>query len=124
MAPEVEYFDVAASISRIHERALTEFFRLYILMHTCLYRHPMALSIKDPETDRLARALSEATGESLTEAIRRALQERLARETQRNAHYRLETTVKRVQERLAALPVLDPRSPEELIGYDDHGLPG
>lgn len=84
----------------------------------------MALSIKDPETDRLARALSEATGESLTEAIRRALQERLARETQRNARYRLETTVKRVQERLAALPVLDPRSPEELIGYDDHGLPG
>lgn len=39
----------------------------------------MALSIKDPETDRLARALAEATGESITEAIRRALEERLTR---------------------------------------------
>ena len=83
----------------------------------------MALSIKDPETDRLARALAEATGESITEAIRRALEERLARETTRNAHYRLETAVRRVQERLTALPVLDPRDPDELLGYDEHGVP-
>ncbi len=83
----------------------------------------MALSIKDPETDRLARALAEATGESLTEAIRRALEERLARETQRTAHYRVETAVRRVQERLASLPVLDSREPDDLIGYDEHGAP-
>ena len=83
----------------------------------------MALSIKDPETDRLARALAEATGESLTEAIRRALEERLARESQRRSHYRLETAVRRVQERLASLPVLDPREPDALLGYDEHGVP-
>ncbi len=83
----------------------------------------MALSIKDPETDRLARALSEATGESLTEAIRRALEERLARETQRTSAYRLGATVRRVQERLAVLPVLDARMADELLGYDEHGVP-
>jgi len=66
----------------------------------------MPISIKDPETDRLARALAAATGESLTEAIRRALQDRLDRETRRSR-----------------LPVLDPRSAEEIVGYDDHGLP-
>ena len=40
----------------------------------------MALSIKDPETDRLARELAKTTGESITEAIRAALRERLERE--------------------------------------------
>ena len=83
----------------------------------------MALSIKDPETDRLARALADATGESITEAIRRALEERLARETARHTHYPLETAVRRVQERLGSLPVLDRRDPDELLGYDEHGVP-
>jgi hypothetical protein len=40
----------------------------------------MAASIKDPETDRLARALSAATGETITDAIRNALRDRLARD--------------------------------------------
>ena len=83
----------------------------------------MALSIKDPETDRLARALAEATGETLTEAIRRAIEERLARQKPRSAHYRIQTAVRRVQERLASLPVLDPRPADELLGYDEHGVP-
>jgi antitoxin VapB len=83
----------------------------------------MALSIKDPETDRLARALADATGESITEAIRRALEERLARETQRNTHYQVATAVRRVQERLAGLPVLDARDADALLGYDEHGVP-
>jgi antitoxin VapB len=82
----------------------------------------MALSIKDPETERLARALAEATGESLTEAIRIALAERLARESRRSQR-RLSVEIRRIQERLAALPVLDPRRGEDIIGYDDDGLP-
>ncbi len=40
----------------------------------------MALSLKDKETDRLAREVAALTGETLTEAIRRALAERLERE--------------------------------------------
>lgn len=43
----------------------------------------MPLSIKDPETDELARRLAKHTGESLTEAVRRALRERLERELER-----------------------------------------
>lgn len=39
------------------------------------------------------------------------------------SHYRLETAVRRVQERLASLPVLDSREAEELHGYDEHGVP-
>ena len=82
----------------------------------------MAISIKDPETDRLARALAAATGESLTEAIRRALTERLERESQRSRRG-IGVEIRRIQERLARVPVLDARSPEEIVGYDEHGLP-
>jgi antitoxin VapB len=82
----------------------------------------MPISIKDPETDRLARALAAATGESLTEAIRRALQDRLERETAR-AGRGVGVEVRRIQERLARLPVLDARSPDQILGYDDLGLP-
>jgi len=46
----------------------------------------MALSLKDPETERLTRALAALTGETLTEAIRKALAERLERERVRRGH--------------------------------------
>jgi antitoxin VapB len=82
----------------------------------------MALSIKDPETDRLARALAEATGESLTEAIRRALEERLERESRRSRR-QVGPEIRRIQERLARLPELDRRSDDDIIGYDEYGVP-
>ena len=40
---------------------------------------PMALSLKDPEADRLAREVAARTGETLTAAVVVALRERLAR---------------------------------------------
>ena len=82
----------------------------------------MAISIKDAETDRLARALAAVTGESLTEAIRRALHERLERESHRPRRS-IDAEVRRIQERVARLPTLDPRPADEILGYDEHGLP-
>ncbi len=80
----------------------------------------MAVRIKDPETNRLARALAEATGESITEAIRTALAERLER-TRAVQYAPLRASLQRIQERLATLPVLDPRAPDDKL-YDEHGL--
>ena len=94
---------------------------LYIFQSINLYQRPMALSIKDPETDRLARALAEVTGESIPEAIRTALAERLER-TRAVQYTPLRASLQRIQERLASLPVLDPRAPDEML-YDEHGLP-
>lgn len=82
----------------------------------------MALSIKDQEADRLARELADATGESITTAVRRALQERLARQTERSRG-KIGGEIRRIQERLGRLPVKDPRPADEILGYDDHGLP-
>ena len=82
----------------------------------------MAISIKDPETDRLARALADATGESITETIRRALEERLDRTT-RAKRPGLAAAIARIQERAALLPVLDKRTADAIIGYDAKGVP-
>jgi antitoxin VapB len=82
----------------------------------------MALSIKHPEADRLARELAARTGESITEAIIAALRERLQRE-QRRYRPSLEDEIMAISRRSAALPRRTGRTPEEIIGYDERGLP-
>lgn len=83
----------------------------------------MALSIKHPEADRLARELAARTGETLTEAVIQALRERLIRERGRVRGPRLSEQLAAIGRRCAALPVLDQRTPDEILGYDEHGLP-
>jgi antitoxin VapB len=84
----------------------------------------MALSLKDPETDRLAREVAKLTGESLTEAVRNALAERLERERLRHGQPRrsLVEELTRIAKHCASLPDLDTRSPDEIIGYDENGM--
>jgi antitoxin VapB len=83
----------------------------------------VALSIKDPEADRLARELAARTGETLTEAVVVALRERLARQTGRDRAVGLREELAAIRHRCASLPVLDQRSSEEILGYDERGLP-
>lgn len=81
----------------------------------------MALSIKTAEADELARELAKATNETLTEAVTIALRERLARvlDRQDGASVRLA----RLADEYASLPRRDGRSLEEVLGYDEAGLP-
>ena len=85
----------------------------------------MALSIRDAATDRLARELSALTGETMTGAIRAALEERLAREKRRREAdvERRRKAIDAIVDHCAALPVLDDRTEDEILGYDEHGLP-
>jgi antitoxin VapB len=83
----------------------------------------MPLSIKDPEAERLARELARETGETITAATRKALEERLLRVAGRRHRRSRVEEVMEISRRCAALPVLDPRTPEELLDYDEHGLP-
>ena len=84
----------------------------------------MPLSIKDPEADKLARELVQRTGESITQAVIAALRERLVREQRKDeAIDSLVDEVMDIGRHCAALPLLDARSSDEIIGYDEHGLP-
>jgi len=83
----------------------------------------MALSLKDRETDRLARAVAALTGETLTDAVRIALAERLERERLRRGDGpRLAEQLMEIARHCAALPDLDPRPPDEIVGYDETGM--
>jgi antitoxin VapB len=83
----------------------------------------MPLSIKNDATERLARQVAGATGESLTEAIHKALEERWqqlrARRRGRVVAGQLEDVLRRVD----AMPTLDARTEDEILGYDEHGMP-
>jgi antitoxin VapB len=84
----------------------------------------MPLSIKDPEADQLARNLAQRTGETITQAVITALRERLAREQRKDET--VENLVEEIMDigkHCAALPLLDARSADEIIGYDERGLP-
>ncbi len=83
----------------------------------------MSLNIKHPEADRLARELAEKTGETITEAVINALRDRLAREEGRTSAPALAEEILAIGRRCGALPDLDTRSADAIIGYDKHGVP-
>jgi antitoxin VapB len=82
------------------------------------------LNIKSPEAHRLAKQLADARKSSLTEAVTHALAEslRTVREPERGIEAIL-AEVAEVQALVAALPDRDVRSADEVLGYDERGLP-
>lgn len=83
----------------------------------------MSLNIKNEETHQLAAQLAQLTGETLTRAVTIALKERLEREKRRRNRTGVAAALMQIAQRCASRPVLDDRSPEAIIGYDEHGLP-
>ncbi len=83
----------------------------------------MALSIKSIETEQLAREIAAKTGESLTGAIQKALEERLERLNNSRKSQALGAQIDDILQRVDAMPDLDARTPDEIIGYDEDGLP-
>jgi antitoxin VapB len=84
----------------------------------------MALSIKNDQADRLARELAARTGESLTDVVVNALAERLARETARGRRLRrVSEELGAIRERCSQLPRLGASPGEDLVRYDERGLP-
>ena len=82
----------------------------------------MALNIRNAETERLAAELAKQTGETKTEAVTKALRDRLAR-VRRRPRQRPADELEQIAEHCANLPVLDSRPADEILGYDEHGLP-
>lgn len=83
----------------------------------------MPLSIKNTETERLARMVARETGETITEAIQRSLQERMDRLRRRRREKQVSESIAEILRRVDSLPTLDTRPEDEILGYDEHGLP-
>src|SRR5205823_11842185 len=101
---------------------ITVYRYIYILRYSLLY-YGMALSIKNENTERLARQVAGETGESITEAIQKSLEERWERLKARRRNRVLTGQIEDLLRRVDALPTLDDRSPDEILGYDEHGMP-
>jgi antitoxin VapB len=82
----------------------------------------MALNIRNPETEKLASDLAALTGETKTEAVTNALRQRLEQMKRCRAKRRVADRLDEIAKHCAALPLLNRRSPEEML-YDERGLP-
>lgn len=83
----------------------------------------MPLNIKSPEADRVVRELAELTGESITDTVIRAARDRLERVRARRSSTRKRAEIQRIRERYLELPLCDDRTADEILDYDERGLP-
>jgi antitoxin VapB len=101
----------------------------------------MALTIDNPELEKLVQELAQETGLTAEQALESAVRVRLRekqgiprdpvveeiregalKEPPLNPE-KVRALVEQIQKRVAQLPVLDSRSPDEILGYDEFGLP-
>lgn len=80
----------------------------------------MGLTITDERLAQMIRDLAERKGVTVDEALREAVDRQA--EWEAEVVRRIEAT-RRIQADVATLPILDPRSADELLGYDEDGLP-
>jgi antitoxin VapB len=84
----------------------------------------MPISIKAPRADELAKKLTAVTGETITDAVIASMEERLVREERRRENKQLLLEeIRAISHHCATLPVLDTRSEDEIMGWDENGLP-
>lgn len=87
-----------------------------------IYELGMAVLIKDDDADHLIRLLADRTGQSLTDAVKSAVEEKLQRTPLSEAE--IAERKRRIAEIVAearAMPTLDDRTPDEIVGYNEHG---
>ena len=82
------------------------------------------VELNHPEVKKLAGEIISYTGETMTQAVVNALRKRLLRERKK---YRpqppsLQEELLRIGQECAALPILDRRTPDEILGYNDPRL--
>ena len=83
----------------------------------------MALSIRNPKAEKLARELAAESGETITKAITHALEERLERLRGCSTTPDLVEEILKICKRCSALPDQDRRSADEILGYNSVGVP-
>jgi antitoxin VapB len=84
----------------------------------------MPISIKAPEADRLARELTAVTGETITDAVIVAMRERLHREERKQASKaQLIDDLMEIAKHCSSLPTLNNLTEDEIMGWDENGLP-
>ena len=74
-------------------------------------------------TEELAETLARLTGETKTQAVTKALRDRLERIRRQRSEQSLAEELDDIALHCASLPVLDDRRADVILGYDENGLP-
>jgi antitoxin VapB len=84
----------------------------------------MSLNIKNPATVALVDELARRQGISKTAAVHQALSERLHRMGHaEGSQDRMLGELQAIRKRVARLPELDHRNDEDIVGFDEDGIP-
>lgn len=86
----------------------------------------MALSIKNKEVERVAKELARITGKPITEAVFEGLSRELNRQRAMSIRKLTSSRYERIMQigkECAALPALEEMSEDEILGYDEFGIP-
>jgi antitoxin VapB len=81
------------------------------------------MTISTPEAEMLATEVAKETGETPAQAVVHALEERLARLRPKRDAARTLEGIMGISRRCSALPDLDKRSADEILGYNEIGAP-
>ncbi len=82
----------------------------------------MGMNIRSKETHRRAKELARIAGETIAEAVDRAVTERLERLRRRRSRRTVVERLLKIGEECSRLPVVDSRAPDKML-YDKNGLP-
>jgi antitoxin VapB len=106
-----------------HTKAMVGAPRRWYIVRGLLYdgivKRARTLSIKNPAAHQLAEQVAKQMGVTLTEAVIRALEDKVRQTPKPIDRKKLDAILARFD----ALPILDSRSPDEILGYDEFGLP-
>jgi len=83
----------------------------------------MALSIRNPKAEKLARELAAESGETITQTIIQALEEKLERHRGRATAIDLKEEILKISKRCSEIPDKDRRTADDILGYDAIGVP-
>ncbi len=81
----------------------------------------MGLSIKNDEVEQLVRKIAAETGEGITETIRTALEEHFEKIRRAKRGPGMFDEIRSISKRCGALPTIDGRTPDEILGYNEQG---
>jgi len=82
----------------------------------------MALSIRNPYAEQLARQVSSITKENITQTIIKALENRLENLKGKKTIIDVEQQILTISQRCNTLPDMDNRTDEEILGYNKNGV--
>jgi antitoxin VapB len=82
----------------------------------------MALSIRNPQAEKLAKEIIALDGGNVTQVIINALQDQLERLRRRTAHVDIEKEIMNISRRCSSIPDIDKRDPDEILGYNSNGV--